>query len=47
MEAFHQQIADLQKAEGTRVIKLAHMLGFVDPDLPSRGEQHQAAQPTP
>jgi hypothetical protein len=29
----------LQKQEGTRVIKHAHMLGFLDPDLPKRGER--------
>jgi len=28
----------LQKQEGTRVIKHAHMLGFLDPDLPKRGK---------
>lgn len=39
MEAFHQQIAELQKAEGVRVINHAHMLGFLDPDLPKRGER--------
>lgn len=36
MEAFHQQIAELQKREGTRVINRAHMLGFLDPNLPKR-----------
>ncbi|MBA3763575.1 MAG: fatty acid desaturase, partial [Chthoniobacterales bacterium] len=36
MEAFHQQIAELQKREGTRVINHAHMLGFLDPNLPKR-----------
>jgi fatty acid desaturase len=36
MEAFHQQIADVQQREGVRVIKHAHMLGFLDPDLPER-----------
>lgn len=39
MEAFQQQIAQLQKAEGVRVINQAHMLGFLDPDLPKRGER--------
>ena len=39
MEAFHTQIAELQKAEGVRVINHAHMLGFLDPDLPKRGER--------
>jgi hypothetical protein len=28
----------LQKQEGVRTIKRAHMLGFLDPDLPRRGE---------
>ena len=39
MEKFHQSIADLQKQEGVRTIKRAHMLGFLDRDLPRRGEQ--------
>ncbi len=46
MESFHQQIADLQQAEGVRVIERAHMLGFLDPNLPprkDRGEQTAAA----
>ena len=46
MEAFHAQIAELQKAEGVRVINHAHMLGFLDPDLPKRGERRVAAEPT-
>ena len=37
MEKFHGRIAELQKQEGVRVIKHAHMLGFLDPDLPRRG----------
>ena len=40
MEKFHQTIADLQKQEGVRTIKRAHMLGFLDPDLPKRGERN-------
>jgi len=36
MENFHQQIAGLQEQEGVRVIKRAHMLGFLDPNLPPR-----------
>lgn len=36
MEAFQKQISELQKAEGVRVINHAHMLGFLDPDLPPR-----------
>jgi fatty acid desaturase len=47
MEAFHAQIAELQKAEGVRVINHAHMLGFLDPDLPKRGDARaQAAKQT-
>ena len=36
MENFQQQIAAQQKAEGVRVIEHAHMLGFLDPNLPAR-----------
>jgi len=36
MEQFQRQIAELQKQEGVRVINHAHMLGFLDPNLPSR-----------
>jgi fatty acid desaturase len=43
MENFHQSVVDLQKQEGVRTIKRAHMLGFLDPDLPKRG-QHQDAR---
>jgi hypothetical protein len=39
MEAFRQQITDLQKQEGVRTIRRAHMFGFLDPDLPKRGER--------
>lgn len=39
MEKFHQQIADLQRAERTKVISRAHMLGFLDRNLPARGKQ--------
>ena len=42
MEAFHQKIADLQRQEGVRVINHAHMLGFLDPDLPPRKQVGQA-----
>ena len=38
MERFHQSIADLQKQEGVRTIRHAHMFGFLDPDLPKRGQ---------
>jgi fatty acid desaturase len=37
MENFQKQIADLQRQEGVRVIEHAHMLGFLDPNLPRRG----------
>jgi hypothetical protein len=39
MEAFRKSITDLQKQEGVRTIKRAHMLGFLDPNLPKRGER--------
>jgi fatty acid desaturase len=42
MVELHRQIADLQKAEGVRVIKPPHALGFLDPDLPPR---RQTARP--
>lgn len=38
MEAFHHQIAELQKQEGTRVINHTHLLGFLDSDLSPRGQ---------
>ena len=43
MEKFRHSIADLQKQEGVRTIRRAHMLGFLDPDLPKRGNQGVAA----
>ena len=39
MEMFRRSISDLQKEEGVRTIKRAHMLGFLDPDLPKRGQR--------
>ena len=39
MEEFRRSIEQLQKQEGVRTIRRAHMLGFLDPDLPKRGEQ--------
>jgi fatty acid desaturase len=36
MERFHQRIAEMQRQEGVRVISHAHMLGFLDPNLPKR-----------
>ncbi len=44
MEQFHRQIEHLQREENVRVIKHAHMLGFLDSDLPPR---HQPASPVP
>src|SRR5256886_16059843 len=38
IEKFHQTIEEMQKQEGVRTIKRAHMLGFLDPDLPKRGQ---------
>jgi hypothetical protein len=40
MGKFHQSIEAMQKKEGVRTIKRAHMLGFLDPDLPKRGESN-------
>ncbi|MEY2537872.1 MAG: hypothetical protein QOG67_1612 [Verrucomicrobiota bacterium] len=39
MEAFRRSIGELQRREGVRVINHAHMLGFLDPNLPKRGEK--------
>jgi fatty acid desaturase len=41
MEKFRRNIEHLQKQEGVRTIKHAHMLGFLDPDLPKRGQHTQ------
>jgi hypothetical protein len=38
MEKFRRNIEHLQKQEGVRTITHAHMLGFLDPDLPKRGQ---------
>jgi len=43
MSAFHEQIATMQRHQGTRVIRHAHMLGFLDPDLPKRAKGQTAA----
>jgi len=43
MEGFRRSIADLQKQEGVRTIRRAHMLGFLDPDLPKRGQGGSAS----
>ena len=34
MKQFHDEIADVQRHEGVRVITPPHALGFLDPDLP-------------
>jgi hypothetical protein len=47
MEAFHQQIAELQAEEGELVINHAHMLGFLDPNLPPRNLQGEAVTASP
>jgi hypothetical protein len=39
MEKFRRSIENLQRQEGVRTIKRAHMLGFLDPDLPKRGQR--------
>ena len=46
MEQFHQQIAELQRAEGVRVIKPPHALGFLDPDLPKRRGSGETTEAT-
>jgi hypothetical protein len=35
----------LQKQEGVRTIKRAHMLGFLDPDLPKRAQRNAKTEP--
>jgi fatty acid desaturase len=48
MEAFHQHIAGMQRQEGVRVINHAHMLGFLDPNLPPRHQTGPAiTEPAP
>jgi fatty acid desaturase len=44
MEQFRRSIESLQKQQGVRVINRAHMLGFLDPTLPKRGEHPPATQ---
>jgi hypothetical protein len=36
MQHFHEQIAEQQRREGTRVIKPPHALAFLDPTLPEK-----------
>ncbi len=42
MREFHEAIEGQQKAEGVRVIRPPHALGFLDPELPSRRELEAA-----
>jgi hypothetical protein len=42
MEKFRRSIERLQEQEGVRKIRRAHMLGFLDPDLPKRGDGDRA-----
>ena len=46
--SFYLQIQDLQRRAGTRVISQPHMLGFLDPDLPTKSRPlgHQPAVET-
>lgn len=43
MEKFQHQIAEMQRREGVRVINHAHMLGFLDPNLPPRAKSGPTA----
>jgi len=45
MEAFRHSIEDVQKAEGVRAIGHAHMLGFLEPNLPKRGQRKVESEP--
>jgi fatty acid desaturase len=46
MEDFQRQIAEQQKAEGVRTISHAHMLGFLDPNLPEYPKRRKPDAPT-
>jgi fatty acid desaturase len=43
MERFRRSIEEVQKQEGVRVISHAHMLGFLDQNLPKRGQRTPTA----
>ena len=43
MEKFRRSIEEVQKQEGVRVISHAHMLGFLDQNLPKRGQRTPVA----
>jgi len=43
MERFRRSIEKVQKQEGVRVISHAHMLGFLDQNLPKRGQRTPTA----
>ena len=44
MEQFKRSIEDLQRHQGVRVIKHAHMLGFLDRDLPKRHQRTETVR---
>jgi fatty acid desaturase len=44
MEQFKRSIEHLQKPEGVRVIEHAHMLGFLDPNLPKRSQRAKVVE---
>jgi len=43
IERFRRSIEEVQKQEGVRVISHAHMLGFLDQNLPKRGQRTPTA----
>jgi fatty acid desaturase len=45
MEQLHEQIAEQQRREGTRVIKPPHALAFLDPTLPEKSRPLPAQEP--
>ena len=45
MHAFFEQIQEKQREAGTRVLSTPHMLGFLDPDLPTKSRP-MVEQPT-
>jgi hypothetical protein len=46
MKNLHEQIAEQQLQEGTRVIKPPHALAFLDPSLPSKSTPLVSTQET-
>jgi fatty acid desaturase len=45
MERFRESIEELQKREGVRTISHAHMLGFLDPNLPEYPKRRKHGEP--